>query len=63
MEHIEKSPFVRLRVEDKIYPAQATRVTNRKELANFASVWSSLWVFQRDPLQFEEAWLYRVEPR
>ena len=63
VEHIEKSPFVRLRVEDKIYPAQAARVTNREELANFASVWSSLSVFQRDPLQFEEVWLYRLEAR
>ena len=63
VDNIEKNPLVRVRLQNKIYPAQATRVTSGKELAHFASVWSSLSVFQRDPLQFEEVWLYRLEAR
>ena len=62
-DNIEKNPLVRVRLQNKIYPARAIRVTGREELNNFASVWSSLSVFQRDPLQFEEIWLYRLEAR
>ena len=63
VEHIEQSPLVRVRVDDTIYRARAVRVTSDEELAEFASVWGNLSVFQRDPLQFEEVWLYRLQPR
>ncbi len=63
VKHIEQSPLVRVRVQDRVYPARAVRVVSDEELAEFAAVWSNLSVFQRDPNQFEEVWLYRLEAR
>ena len=61
--NIEKDPLVRVRLQNKIYAARAIRVTSSEELNNFASVWTGLSVFQRDPMQFDEVWLYRLEAR
>ena len=63
VQHIEQNPLVRVRVEDTIYPARAVRVMSADELTEFAAVWTSLSSFQRDPLAFEEVWLYRLEAR
>ena len=63
VQHIELNPLVRLQVEELIYPARAVRVTNEDELTEFAGDWASRSMFQRDPLQFEEVWLYRLERR
>ena len=52
--NIEKNALVRVRLQNKIYAARATRVTSSEELDNFASVWTGLSVFQRDPMHFEE---------
>jgi hypothetical protein len=38
-------------------------VTSSEELNNFASVWTGLSAFQRDPMRFDEVWLYRLEAR
>ena len=61
--NIEKTPLVRVRLQNEIYSARAIRVTSSEELNNFASVWTGLSVFQRDPMQFDEVWLYRLEAR
>ena len=61
--NIEKTPLVRVRLQNEIYAARAIRVTSSEELNNFASVWTGLSVFQRDPMQFDEVWLYRLEAR
>ncbi len=61
VQHIEKNPLVRLRVGETIYPARAVRVDDEAEMASFAAIWASRSVFQRDPNQFEEVWLYRLE--
>ena len=61
--HIELNPLVRVRVQDAIYPARAVRVKRNEELVEFAAVWTNLSVFQRDPMGFEEVWLYRLEER
>ena len=63
VKYIEQNPFVRVRVEDNIYPARAIRVTGDQELSEFADVWANLSAFQRDPLSFEEVWLFRLEAR
>ena len=63
VKHIEQNSLVRLRVDGTIYPARAVRVNGKKEIAKFADVWTNLSVFQRDPLSFEEVWLYRLTPR
>lgn len=62
-EHIEQSPLVRILVNESIYPVRADRVTDDAELAAFAAQWTSRGMFQRDPMQFDEVWLYRLEPR
>ena len=42
---------------------RAMRVSDDTELAAFATQWTSRGTFQRDPLQFDEVWLYRLETR
>lgn len=63
VQHIEKNPLVRVRVDETIYLARAVRVMSDEELVQFANVWTGLSPFQRDPLAFEEVWLYRLEVR
>ena len=63
VEHIEQDPRVRILVNETIYPASAVRVNDDGELTEFAAQWSNRSVFQRDPLQFDEVWLYRLEAR
>ena len=63
VKHIERSPLVSVRVQDSIYPARAIRVMSDEELSEFAVAWTNLSVFQRDPMSFEEVWLYRLEER
>ena len=63
VEHISESPLVRIRIAEQIYPLRAARVTDAGELAAFAERWTSRSAFQRDPLQFDEVWLYRLESR
>ena len=58
VKHIEQSPLVRVRVQDSIYRVRAVRVMSDEELSAFAAVWAG-----RDPMQFEEVWLYRLEER
>lgn len=61
--HIEQDPRIRIRVDEKIYPLHAVRVGEGEELDEFAAAWAGRSIFQRDPKQFEEVWLYRLEVR
>ena len=63
VQHIELNPLVRFRVDDTIYPVRAERVTDDGEITEFAAQWAGRSVFQRDPMQFDEIWLYRLSPR
>ena len=54
---------MKIRVDGTLYSARAKRVENDEEFKRFAAIWVNLSVFQRDPLAFEEVWLYRLEPR
>ena len=61
--HIEQNPLIRIRVGETIYPVRAVRVNDNDEIAEFALQWSNRSLFQRDPMQFDEVWLYRLEAR
>ena len=63
VKHIEQNPLVRVRVKHNIYPVRAIRVMSEEELSEFAGVWTNLSLFQRNPMNFEEVWLYRLEAR
>ena len=63
VQHIEQTPLVRFRVNETIYPVRAVRVNDADVLAEFAAEWTDRSVFQRDPLQFDEVWLYRLVAR
>ena len=63
VEHIEADPLVRIRINDAIYPLRAVRVEDPVEMEKFAESWSSRSMFQRDPRQFDEVWLYRLVDR
>jgi hypothetical protein len=59
--HIEQNPQIRIRVGETIYPVHALRVDDNEEIAEFAVQWSNRSMLQRDPMQFDEIWLYRLE--
>ncbi len=63
VQHIEQNPLVRILIDETLYPVRVVRVSDDEELAAFAAQWTSRGMFQRDPLQFEEVWLYRLETR
>ena len=63
VEHIAQNPLIRIRVDETIYPLRAVRVNDNDELTKFAALWASRSMFQRDPMQFDEVWLYRLEAR
>lgn len=63
VQHIEQNPFIRIRVGETIYPVKALRVEDKDELTAFAAEWAGRSFFQRDPMQFDEVWLYRLESR
>lgn len=63
VKNIEQNPLVRIRVNDIIYLGRAVRVTSEAEIARFAAVWVSRSAFQRNPNDFEEVWLYRLQAR
>jgi len=63
VEHIEQNPLIRIRVEETIYPVHAVRINDNDEINEFAAQWANRSVFQRDPKQFDEVWLYRLEAR
>jgi len=60
--HIQADPRVRVRIGGTIYALRAERVTDAAELDAFAEAWlQNRWA--RDPRQFDEAFVYRLEPR
>lgn len=63
VQHIEQNPLIRIRIGETIYPLRAVRVDDEAELKAFAAIWASRSTFQRDPMQFEEVWLYRAVAR
>ena len=63
VQHIEQNPLVRIRINDVIYPVRAVRVEEQQELTGFAEFWASRSFFQRDPMDFDEVWLYRLHAR
>ena len=63
VQHIEQNPQVRIRINENIYPMRAIRVYDNDEFIAFADLWASRSMFQRDPKQFDEVWLYRLERR
>lgn len=60
VKHIEENPLVRIRIGETIYQTRAVRIENREEITEFAAFWASRSMFQRDPMQFEEVWLYQL---
>jgi hypothetical protein len=63
VQHIEQNPLVRIRIDGTIYPVRAVRVESPQELAGFAAFWANRSFFQRDPMDFDEVWLYRLQAR
>ena len=62
VENMEADPRVRLRIEGTVYELQAHRVTEEAEMQAFADEWlKNSWA--RDPMELEEAWVYRIGPR
>lgn len=63
VKNMESDPRVRLRIEDAIYELRAERVTDRAEIEAFAKAWLDQSFFRRDPLGYDEVWIYRLGAR
>ncbi|MBW2282279.1 MAG: nitroreductase family deazaflavin-dependent oxidoreductase [Deltaproteobacteria bacterium] len=63
IENIEADPRVRARIEGVVYELGAHRVEDDAEIAEFGEVWTEKVAFGRDPTQFDEVWIYRLEAR
>lgn len=61
--NVSADPRVRLRVDGALHELVAVRVTDRAEIASFGKAWLAQSSTRRDPLSFDEVWLYRLEPR
>ena len=62
-QHIAHDPNVRLRLDGRVYELRARRIDDPVELERFAEAWTSQSFFRRDPLGYEEVWLWELEPR
>lgn len=54
---------VRLLLDQRLYELDARRVVERTEVEAFAEAWTGQSFFRRDPLQYEEVWLYELAAR
>jgi hypothetical protein len=61
--NLAADPRARLRIGEVIYELRAERVTDRAELAEFGQAWLAQSTFRKDPSSFQEAFVYRLEPR
>ena len=58
-----QDPRVRLRVDGNVYELRAERVSAADEIAEFAALWTGQSYFRRDPLGYDEVYLYRLVAR
>ena len=63
VQNMERDPLVRLRIDDGIYDLRAQRVVDGDEITAFAEAWTSQSFFRRDPLKYDEVWIYRLVQR
>jgi hypothetical protein len=63
VKNMTANPLVRLRHEGVLYDLRAERVTGPDEIARFAEAWTSQSLFRRDPLAYDEVWIYRLVSR
>ena len=54
---------VRLRLKGGLYDLRAVRVVDASEIARFAKAWTDQSMFRRDPLAYEEVWIYELVNR
>ena len=63
VQNMVANPDVRLRIDDAIFELRAERVVDGDEIRAFAAAWTGQSWFRRDPLGYDEVWIYRLEPR
>lgn len=63
VKNMSANPWVRLRLDGTLYALRAERVTDSAEVATFAKAWTSQSIFRRDPLSYDEVWIYRLVAR
>lgn len=61
--NIAVDPEIRLRMEGALYDVRAERVTDRDEIRAFAKAWTGQSFFRRDPLGYDEVWIFRLVSR
>lgn len=63
VQNMEADPRVRARIGGTLYDLRARRVVDEAEMRAFATAWTALGAWARDPTQLGEVWVYRLEPR
>jgi len=63
VKNMSANPLVRLRLDGTLYELRAERVTDSAEITSFAKAWTGQSMFRRDPLSYDEVWIYRLGPR
>ena len=63
VQHITNDAHVRLRLDGGLYDLRAVRVTDRDEIVAFAQAWTDQSFFRRDPLGYDEVWIYELQER
>ncbi|MBW2271498.1 MAG: nitroreductase family deazaflavin-dependent oxidoreductase [Deltaproteobacteria bacterium] len=63
VQNIAANPLVRLRLDGGLYDLRAERVTDSDEVAAFSGAWTGQSMFRRDPLTYDEVWIYRLVSR
>jgi hypothetical protein len=63
VKNLAADPRARIRLDGRIYPVRAERVTDPGEMARFGKVWTSQGRFYRDPSELDPAFVYRLMPR
>ena len=63
VKNMKVNPLVRLAVDGSLYDLRAERVTDQEEIAAFSGAWLAQSTFRRDPLGYEEVWIYRLVAR
>ena len=63
VKNIAVDPNVLLRMNGALYSLRAQRVSDPAEIARFGKEWTSQSMFLRDPVNFDEVWVYRLASR
>ena len=61
--NIARNPDVKLRLDGRLYDLRAERLVAQDRIEAFAEAWTSQSFFRRDPLGYDEVWIFELVAR